>query len=145
MSEVSSSLQLDSARELLRRSTEARNESKRIPTVMMEELLKRPKYPVLVKGTPLLEYLDPVQDNVSRTFETESDLLSVFTGTRREDDAFEGLGKGRFRYEELYPKPYAEPYFMTNHGTAEEDFGLPVMLATGRGRGGMSTEIQEGT
>ena len=79
MSEVSSSLELDSARELLRRSTEARNESKRIPTVMMEELLKRHKYPVLVKGTPLLEYLDPVQDNVSKTFETESDLLSVST------------------------------------------------------------------
>ncbi len=97
---------------------------------MMEELLTRPKYPVLVKGVPLLEYLDPVQEAVSRTFETEDDLLSVFTGSQRQDDAFEGLGRGRFRYEELYPKPYVEPYFLANCGADEADFGLPVLLAS---------------
>ena len=130
MSKVNSSIELYSAPELLRRSTEARNGGRKIPTVTIEELLERPKYPVLVKGAPLSEYLNPVQKNVYETFETETDLLSVFTGTRRQDHAFEGLGEGRFRYEKLYPKPYAEPYFMANCGAAEEDFGLPVLFAS---------------
>ncbi len=56
MSAVDSTHELDCGRELLHRSTEARNEGKRIPTVTIEELLARPKYPVLVKGKPLLEY-----------------------------------------------------------------------------------------
>ncbi len=58
--------------------------------VSLEELLTRPKHPVPVKGTTVLEYLDPVQDNVSRTFNTAGDLLSVFSGSRLEDAAFEG-------------------------------------------------------
>ena len=65
MSAVDSTHVLDCGRELLRRSTDARKEGKRIPTMTMEELLARPKYPVLVKGTPLLEYLDAVQETVS--------------------------------------------------------------------------------
>ena len=69
MSKVKSSLELDSARELLHRSTEARNEGRKIATVAIKELLQRPKNRVLVKSTPLLEYLDPLPVNASRTFE----------------------------------------------------------------------------
>ena len=81
MSAVESTHDLDCARDILRYSTEARNEGKKIPTVTIEELLARPKFSVQVNGMSLLEYLDPVQDTVSKTFETESDLLSVFTGS----------------------------------------------------------------
>ncbi len=126
---VDSSHELQCAEDLLRRSTEPRNAARKIPEVPVEEMLGRPDHPVLVKNTTLLEYLDPVQDSVSRTFSTEEDLLSVFSGSRRADPAFDGLGEGRFRYEELYPEPYAEPYFMSRCGTDEEDFDLPVLLA----------------
>ncbi len=86
--------------------------------------MRRPDHPVLVKNTTLLEYLDPVQDTVSKTFSTDEDLVSVFTGSQRIDSAFDGLAGERYRYEELYPKPYVEPYFMAHCGGDEEDFGF---------------------
>ncbi len=75
--------------------------------------------------------MDPVQDAISRTFTTEADLLSVFSGSRRADPAFDGLEEERFRYRELYAYAYAyaEPYFMSHCGTDEEDFDCPVLLA----------------
>ena len=91
---IDSAFESECAKELLQRSAEPRNREKRIPLVSMEELLARLKHPVLV-----MEYLDPVQDNVSRTFSTADDLLSVFSGSRLEDAAFEGLGGERFRFE----------------------------------------------
>ena len=62
----------------------------------MEELLARPKYPVLVKGTPLLEYLDPMQETVSKTFETESDLLLVLRVANDWTMRLRDWGKGGF-------------------------------------------------
>ena len=120
---IVSAFEFECAKEFLRRSAEPRNREKRIPVVSMDELLARPKHPVLVKGTTFLEYLDPVQDDVSRKFSIADELLSVFSGSRLEDAAFEGLGGKRFRFEE-------EPYFMANCGANEKDFGLPVLLAS---------------
>ena len=121
---VNSALELECAQELLRRSRP--EEGNRVLTASVEELLDRPKHTVLVKNTTLLEYLDPVQDHVSRTFTDENDLLSVFTGVNFQDAAFAGLDEAGYRYEEVFPKPYVEPYFLVNHGTREESFGLPV-------------------
>ncbi len=90
---VISAFELEWAQELLRRSRQG--EWNRVPTASMEELLGRPKHPVLVKNTTLLEYLDPVQDRVSRTFTDEKDLLSVFTGVKFQDAAFASLDEGR--------------------------------------------------
>ncbi len=124
---VNSAFELECAQELLRRSRQGEGNS--VPTASVEELLGRPMHPVLVKNTILLEYLDPVQDRVSRTFSDEKDLLSVFTGVKFQDAVFAGLDEAGYRYKEVYPKPYADPYFFVNHGAEEESFGLPVLLA----------------
>ncbi len=79
------------------------------------------------KNTTLLEYLDRVQDAVPKTFSWDENLLSVFTRSQRIDSAFDGFVG--YRFEELYPEPYVEPYFMAHCGADEEDFGLPVLLA----------------
>ncbi len=85
-----------------------------------------------------------MQETVSKTFETESDLLSVFTGSQRLDDAFEGLGEGRFRYEDLYLKLYVEPYFMVQLKKTL-GFRFCSQAVIGRREGGMLTETQERT
>ena len=110
---VNSGFELECAPELLRRSRQGKGN--RVLTASVEELLGRPKHLVL-EDTTLLEYLDPVQDRVSRSFSDESDLLSVFTGVKFQDAAFAGLDEAGYRYEEVYPKPHVEPYFLSTMG-----------------------------
>ena len=80
-------------------------------------MLSRPNHAVLVKNKILSEILNQVQDNVSRTFDTEEDLLPLFTGSQRAHPAFDGWGG--FRYAELHPKPYGELSFMVRCGADE--------------------------
>ena len=128
---IDASQELACAKELLKRSVEVWNKGKSMAIGSIEERLERAKYLLLVKATTLMEYLDPVQQHTFRSFKTERDLRSVFTGTEFRNVSYGGLQEGQFRNEKMYPSPDHEPHFITNVGVSERDFGLPLLAKSG--------------
>ena len=95
-----------------------------VPETSVEEFVRRrPTETVIIRGGRIIEYHEGYEE-LSKSFESEEELLRSFKGNKFADAAFPG-----YRYDQLYPKPQKTNYYKLNFGLKKKDIVFPVMLA----------------
>lgn len=101
-----------------------------ISCVTLPQFLAQHEMPCKLRKNPVLSYKCSRMEVVSRTFETEDELLASFKGEAIEDSAFGGTSAQRFRYDAMYPEPLENDYIRTVGGLNREDLNHVSLLAS---------------
>ena len=94
-----------------------------VPEISVEEFVRRrPTETVIIRKGRIIEYHEGYEE-LSKSFESEEELLRSFKGNKFADAAFTG-----YRYDQLYPKPQKTNYYKLNFGLKKKNIVFPVLL-----------------
>ena len=94
-----------------------------VPEISVEEFVRRrPTETVIIRGGRIIEYHEGYEE-LSKSFESEEELLRSFKGNKFADAAFTG-----YRYDQLYPRPQKTNYYKLNFGLKKKNIVFPVLL-----------------